>query len=192
MKLTLVSGNVVGLFSMYRYRRVSVRQNLDVSLIIGGMKHILNASVLQRSLFVVTQPIFRRALALGFTLLTTVMLVQSSGQPIVGPPAPPGAPDLKREIELTIGHIVVFTSLVVLWWWAFLPDLPSRRALFVAVGFALIYGVITELAQTAVPDREVSLYDMAVNWCSTAIAAFLIVQRRRSSENIPTISHGSF
>jgi hypothetical protein len=82
----------------------------------------------------------RRGLALCFTVLTTVLLVQSSSHPIVGPPAPPGAPDLKREIVLTIGHIVAFASLVVLWWSALLPDLPSRRALFVAVGFALIYG----------------------------------------------------
>lgn len=116
---------------------------------------------------------------MGFTLLTTVLLVQSSSQPIVGPPAPPGAPDLKREIELTIGHIVVFTTLVGLWWWALLPDLPSERALFVAVGFALIYGVITELAQSVVPDREVSFYDVAVNWCSTALAAWLITYRQR-------------
>ena len=127
---------------------------------------------------------FRRAVALGFTLLTTVMLVQSSSHPIVGPPAPPGAPDLKREIELTIGHVVVFTSLVGLWWWAFLPDLPSRRALFVAVGFALIYGVITELAQTAVPDREVSLYDVVMNWCSTALAATFIIHRQRRTATV--------
>jgi VanZ family protein len=146
------------------------------------MKPILNASVLRRTFPVLTHPMSRRVLALGFTLLTTVMLVQSSSHPIVGPPAPPGDPDLKREIELTIGHIVVFTTLVGLWWWAFLPDLPSRRALFVAVGFALIYGVITELAQTAVPDREVSLYDVVVNWCSTGLVAAWIMHRQRRAE----------
>lgn len=150
------------------------------ALIIMRMK-----SLLTHALPVLMHPLFRRVLALSFTLLATVMLVQSSSKPIVGPPAPPGNSDLKREIVLTIGHIVTFTTLVGLWWWAFLPNLPSHRALFVAVGFALIYGVITELAQTAVPDREVSLYDVVVNWCSTAFAAAFIIHRQRRAEIVP-------
>lgn len=145
---------------------------------------MLQSSLAHRVLALVTHPLFRHALALGFTLFTTVLLVQSSSKPMVGPPAPPGAPDLKREIELTIGHIVAFGTLVSLWWWALLPDFPSKRALFVAVGFALIYGVITEIAQSAVPDREVSLFDVAVNWSTTALTAYWIVRRQRGSEPI--------
>jgi VanZ family protein len=122
---------------------------------------------------------FRWALALGFTLLSTVMLVQSSARPIVGPPAPPGPPDLQREILLTLGHVVVFFILVVLWWWALRPGRPSARALFVAVGFALIFGVLTELAQTLLPDRQASLFDLAVNWSVTIGTASLIADRMR-------------
>jgi VanZ family protein len=130
-------------------------------------------------------PFVRYALAFAWTLLVTVMLVQSSSQPVVGPPAPPGAPDLTREIELTIGHIITFFVLVVLWWWALEPRLKGPRALFVAVGFALIFGVITELAQSIVPDREASLFDLAVNWTVTIAAATLISARWRKPPPLP-------
>jgi VanZ family protein len=150
-----------------------------MSIIIRGMKTTFHSVRVPRGLLsAIMHPMFRRGLALSFTLLATIVLVQSSSHPVVGPPAPPGDPDLKREIELTIGHIATFSTLVSLWWWALLPDFPSRRALFVAVGFALIYGVITELAQTFVPDREVSFYDIAVNWVTTVLAAIVILRRQ--------------
>lgn len=123
---------------------------------------------------ILTHPLIRYSLTIAFTLLCTVVLVQSSSQPIIGAPAPPGHPDLKREIELTLGHIIGFSLLVILWSWAFVAHLPLKRALFVAVGFALIYGLITEFAQSFVPDRQVSLYDIAVNWTTTAVAAFIV------------------
>lgn len=127
-----------------------------------------------------THPLIRYTLAFAFTILCTVVLVQSSSRPIVGPPAPPGAPDLRREIELTMGHVVGFSLLVVLWSWAFVAHLPLKRALFVAVGFALIYGLITEFAQSFVPDRQVSLYDIVVNWTTTAVAAFAVKWRNQA------------
>jgi VanZ family protein len=155
-----------------------------MSIIITGMKRLFESPLVRRGIALITHPFFRRTLALSFTLLTTVLLVQSSSKPILGPPAPSGHPDLMREIELTFGHIVAFGTLVSLWWWALVPNLPSQRALFVAVGFALIYGVITELAQSAVPDREVSLFDVAVNWCTTALTAVTIVQRQRGGTQV--------
>ena len=125
-----------------------------------------------------SQP-FRLALAFAWTILVTVMLVQSSGHPMVGPPAPPGEPSLTRELELTAGHVVTFFVLVVLWWWSLSSSLSEPRALFVAVGFALIFGILTEVAQSAVPDRQVSLFDLAVNWSVTIMAAVAISNRWR-------------
>ncbi len=125
-----------------------------------------------------SQP-FRLGLAFAWTMLVTVLLVQSSGHPVIGPPAPPGAPSLTRELELTCGHIVTFFGLVALWWWALAASLTEPRALFVAVGFALIFGVLTEVAQSAVPDRAVSLFDLAVNWSVTIITAVVISSRWR-------------
>ena len=122
-------------------------------------------------------PMLRRILALAFTLISTIALVQSSGHPIIGEPAPPGPPDLPREILLTIGHIITFSALVVLWWWALVPNLPWRRALFVAVSFALVTGMLTEVAQSLVPDREVSALDLAANWVSSLLTARFLNSR---------------
>lgn len=123
----------------------------------------------------------RWSLALSYTLLVTVMLVQSSGQPIVGPPAPPGPPSLLREIELTLGHVAAFSGLVVLWWWAMQAILPPPRALFVAVGFAVIFGFLSEIAQTLVSDRQASLFDLAVNWTTTVFTAAFILEKWRDT-----------
>jgi VanZ family protein len=127
----------------------------------------------------------RWLLALAYTLLVTVMLVQSSGQPMIGPPAPPGPPSLLRELELTMGHIVAFSGLVVLWWWAMQAILSPPRALFVAVGFAVIFGFMSELAQTLVSDRQASLFDLAVNWTSTVFTAAFILEKWRDTRHPP-------
>ena len=129
--------------------------------------------------------ILRWILALGFTLLATILLLQPSGNPVIGPAAPPGTPDLWREIQLTVGHVVVFFALVVLWWWTLRMSLPSPRALFVAVGFALLFGLLTEIAQTLVADRQASLFDMAVNWTVTIGTAVAIAERGRKQQRLP-------
>lgn len=121
----------------------------------------------------------RWLLALAFTLLVTVLLVQSSSKPLLGSPAPPGAPDLKREIELTLGHVGAFFGLVVLWWWALQAVLPTPRALFVTVSFAIIFGLLTEMAQTLVADRQASLFDLAVNWTVSVFVTSFILERWR-------------
>jgi VanZ family protein len=130
--------------------------------------------------------------ALAYTLLVTVLLVQSSSQPLVGPPAPPGPPNLVREIELTLGHVVAFSGLVVLWWWALVALLPTPRALFVAAAFALIFGLLTEVAQSLVADRQASLFDLAVNWTVTVfVSAYILEKWRGGRPNVYRTSEPS-
>jgi VanZ family protein len=104
----------------------------------------------------------------------TLVLLQSSAQPVIGPAAPPGAPDLGRELYLTAGHLVGFSLLTALWWWAFTVRLSSSRALVLAVLIALSLGVVTEIAQTLVADRSASAFDMAANAVSALAAAWVI------------------
>lgn len=121
-------------------------------------------------------PLFRYILALGWTFALLVALLQSSHQPVVGPAAPPGDPDALREAMLTTGHIIGFAGLTLLWWWAYVKTLPSRRALISAILIALILGTVTEFLQTAVADRNASLDDLAVNWLTTLITAGVIAR----------------
>jgi VanZ family protein len=116
-------------------------------------------------------PLVRQVIALAYTALLTLVLLQSSSHPYVGPAAPPGAPDPGREILLTAGHIIGFTLLVFLWWWGLSP---APRALLIAVLVALLLGTITEILQNLVPDRSASLFDLATNYIVTLAAAWII------------------
>jgi VanZ family protein len=107
-----------------------------------------------------------------WTALVTLVLVQSSSQPVVGPPAPPGPPALEREIFLTSAHVVAFSILTFLWWWGLLPISP--RALTHAVIIGLVLGIVTEGAQTFVPDRSASLFDIATNTLTIVLTAWVI------------------
>lgn len=115
-------------------------------------------------------------IALAYTALLTLMLLQSSSNPYIGPAAPPGPPDPVRELLLTIAHIIGFALLVAIWWKAFAP---SSRPLLLAVLIALTLGIVTELLQNFVPDRSASLFDLLTNVVVTLATAWLIRSRSR-------------
>lgn len=121
-----------------------------------------------------THPALRWLYALGWTSLALVTLLQSSSQPVIGPPAPPGAPSLSRELLLTLGHVVVFSLLTALWWWALAASMNPHTALMVAVMIALALGTLTEIGQAAMPDRAASWVDLIVNWLATFLTAWRI------------------
>jgi VanZ family protein len=121
----------------------------------------------------------RSSAALAYTALLTLLLVQSSGHPVVGPAAPLGKPSPARELLLTSGHIIGFSLLVVIWWWTLRRTWGEHRALLVSLAISFILGVITEIAQTLVPDRSSSWDDLAVNVLVSLAAALLIVRWRK-------------
>ena len=85
------------------------------------------------------QPMFRRFYIVAWMVLLSVLLLQSSGKPVVGAPAPPGPPSDSRELFLTCGHIGGFGIMLVLLWWALQP---ARRALIVAFITCCVYGLL--------------------------------------------------
>ena len=129
---------------------------------------------------VVNNRFSRIAVALVYTALLTLVLIQSSAQPVVGPVAPREF-NLAWEIFLTTGHLVGFSLLVFLIWSALATVSPSTRSLIVAVVFACLLGLITEILQTLVPDRSSSLFDLACDWGVAFVAAYFIYRRARIS-----------
>lgn len=121
-----------------------------------------------------TRPAMRRLYIIVWMILCTVTLLQSSGSPVVGPPAPPGPPSSEREVLLTTGHVVAFGVMLVLLWWALRP---APHALLAALAVCWIYGGATELLQRLVPDRGPSLEDFAVDCLVSGLAALLIYGR---------------
>lgn len=120
---------------------------------------------------ILKSPNARRLYVIVWMILMTVTLLQSSGKPVVGPPAPPGAPSPERELFLTTGHLVGFGVMLVLLWWALIP---APHALAVAVATCWVYGAATELLQTLVPDRGASWDDLLVDCLVSGAAALLI------------------
>ncbi len=123
------------------------------------------------------RPILRRLYIVGWVALVTVTLLQSSAKPVVGPPAPPGAPDDTREFFLTMGHVVAFSIMLALLWWALRP---APHALIVALVTCCVYGAATELLQTLVPDRAATFSDFAVDCAVSSLAALVIYWRTSS------------
>lgn len=116
---------------------------------------------------------FRVVVAIVYSALLTLVLVQSSANPLLGPAAPREF-ELWWEILLTLGHLVGFSLLVVVNWSALATVTTSRRALITAVIFACLLGLISELLQSFVPDRSASLFDLACDWGVAFVTGYLL------------------
>jgi VanZ family protein len=115
----------------------------------------------------------RWLMIIGYTALMTLLLEQSSGQPMIGPAAPK-AFDPVWDALLTGCHFVGFGLLVLLLWSALAVPAHWRWALIMTVLFALMFGLVTEIVQTLVPDRSSSWSDLLVDWGITLAVAYWI------------------
>ena len=120
--------------------------------------------------------LLRIAVALVYLVVLTVILLQSSAHPYLGPSAPPEF-NLAWEILMTLSHLTCFGLLVVVIWSALTTVTTSNRALVVGILFACSLGLITELLQTLVPDRGASLFDLACD-CGIAFAVAYLIHRQ--------------
>jgi VanZ family protein len=117
--------------------------------------------------------LLRSAVAVAYTALLSVLLLQSSARPLVGPVAPRDF-NLVWEILLTLGHLAGFGLLTGICAWAFSALSPYRRSIVIALIFACAFGLVTEALQTLVPDRSVSWFDLLCNWgISVGVAVWL-------------------
>jgi VanZ family protein len=140
----------------------------------------LNRLARARFSFPPTPAILRWLIAISYVVVLTITLVQPSRTPLIGPAAPPGPPDAAREAFLTAMHILGFSLLVVILWWAFRAVTTPRRALWIALAFVLVFSPVTELVQTVVPGRSASWWDWCTNTVCTMIAAWMIGRYIRS------------
>ncbi|MEM6282613.1 MAG: VanZ family protein [Chloroflexota bacterium] len=111
--------------------------------------------------------------ATGYSLLIIAYLLQQPGSPTVEIVAPVAAPDWQREVAFTIGHIVGFGVLFVLWYIA-LRHVMAVRAAVTAFTIAMTIGLLAEGLQNLLPQRNASLYDVAMNTLGMVGAWFAI------------------
>lgn len=113
--------------------------------------------------------VIRWGIAIGYTLFLLGYLLQPPGAPTVEVVAPLAAPDWQREIAFTVGHIIGFGALFSIWYVALLRPVGVRATLGAWV-LALMIGVLAEILQSLLPERNASGYDLAMNAIGISLA----------------------
>lgn len=115
----------------------------------------------------------RLFVALAYTMLIFVILVQPQAQPVIPTGIPAGPPSWEREAFFSTLHLIGFGTLAALWWWVWEAVTP-QYALAVAALIAITIGMVTEGLQSFVPDRGVQLIDIGANLMGVLLALALI------------------
>lgn len=118
----------------------------------------------------------RFVLALLYTALLLVLLLQSNEDPFIPTGVPDGPSTLLRELFFGSVHLASFCVLTALWWWALITRWTSKQALVAAIVLGLAISLLTEWGQSMVPDRSPQLSDIAANF-SGGLLWVLAVQR---------------
>ena len=119
----------------------------------------------------------RWALALGWSLLLTLFLLQPEADPVIDLGLPRGDSSLEREILFSALHLLAFAVTCNLWYWALARFFSLRASLYAAVAIAIALGIATEALQTFTLDRHASWLDLAANSAGALIAARIIWRR---------------
>ena len=123
--------------------------------------------------------IVRWMMAMAWTLLICVLLLQPEADPIINLGLPSGPQTLAREAIFGSLHIIAFGITCGVWHWAWRAHFGLRASLALSVLIALALGVSTEALQSLSPDRYPSWLDLGANVVGVLLAARLIWQRER-------------
>ena len=115
----------------------------------------------------------RWTVAIIFTLLLTLLLLQPEADPLIDLGLP-GGQSLWREILFSALHLIAFALTCVLWFWTLRSALPLRGSLLAAVLVALALGISTEALQSLTLDRHASVFDLLANIVGVLTAARMI------------------
>lgn len=116
----------------------------------------------------------RIVVALSWTALLTLLLLQGEADPVIALGLPRGDNTLARELAFSTLHLVAFGVTCACWYWALRREAQARTALQAACLIAIALGVSTEILQTYTQDRHASWLDLAANIGGVLIAARLI------------------
>ncbi len=120
----------------------------------------------------------RLTLAIGWSLLLSVLLLQTEAEPVIDLGIPRGENTLARELIFSAAHLLAFGGTCICWFWALPQTLGTGKILLVACAITIVLGVVTELLQTFTLDRHASWLDLAANIGGAVIAARLLWTRR--------------
>ena len=116
----------------------------------------------------------RYAIAILWSALLTLFLLQPEADPVIDLGLPSGDNTLSRELFFSTLHLIAFGITCFCWFWALQRNLKIRTSLLGACLIAILLGGATEMLQSFTPDRHASWLDLAANIFGTLIAARLI------------------
>ena len=119
----------------------------------------------------------RILIALGWSVLLTLLLLQGEADPVIDLGIPRGDNTVARELAFGALHLLAFGLTCACWHWALCRAAQVRRALLAACLIAIALGVTTELLQTYTLDRHASWLDLAANIGGALLAARVIHAR---------------
>lgn len=126
---------------------------------------------------VLKQSSARWTLAIGWSLLLTLFLLQPEAEPLIDLGLPRGESTLQRELFFSALHLLAFASTCFIWFWALQNAFNHKRSLLAAVLIAIALGIVTEALQSLTLDRHASLIDLIANFTGALVAARIIWQR---------------
>ncbi len=118
--------------------------------------------------------LLRWVMAIVWTILLVILLVQPEDTPLIDTGIPPGPVTFEREFVFTSAHTIAYSVLTALWVGVAVNYVTLKRALQIVIVFALILGLITELAQAFSPDRYPSITDYIANVMGITLTAHYI------------------
>ncbi|MYD11856.1 MAG: hypothetical protein F4X02_17645 [Chloroflexi bacterium] len=119
----------------------------------------------------------RIALALSWSALLTLLLLQGEADPVIDLGIPRGDNTVARELAFGALHLLAFGLTCACWHWALCRAARVRRALLAAGVIAIALGVATEILQSYTLDRHASWLDLAANVGGVLLAARVIHAR---------------
>ena len=115
----------------------------------------------------------RLALAIAWSLLLSLLLLQGEADPLIDLGLPSGPNTILRELAFATLHLLAFGATCLCWHWA-LPAWQPRTRLVAACAITIALGIITESLQTLTLDRHASWIDLVANIAGALIAGKLI------------------
>ena len=120
----------------------------------------------------------RLTLAITWSLLLSVLLLQPEADPVIDLGLPRGDNTLARELAFSALHLLAFSWTMICWFWALPRPWRPRAALIIAALITVALGITTEILQTYTLDRHASWLDLAANIGGALAAAGYIWARR--------------
>ena len=116
----------------------------------------------------------RLTVAIAWSLLLSVLLLQAEADPVIDLGLPRGDNTILRELAFSMLHLLAFGATCVCWHWALPSKWRPRNSLMAACAITIVLGIATESLQTLTPDRYASWLDLVANIGGAVLAARLI------------------